>query len=264
VIATASRTTVHGARRARARELASRYEYAREPLGLFAAVVDAQERAFDQAVRDRPSAGELVAYVVRVALPGVMEAAVSAGPEALREAALLRFHAGDLEGMVERWLSGASQDGTDAFLARASASPVLEALPELAAALRQDDASPRSCPRCGGFPQVAVFGDSGEALLTSQRTAVCARCAHEWTLSRMTCASCGETAGAAMPILSDVDALPHLRVDACDTCRSYLVTVDVRKEPRAVPIVDELIAIPLDMLAAERGYAKIALNLLGL
>jgi FdhE protein len=79
----------------------------------------------------------------------------------------------------------------------------------------------------------------------------------------MTCASCGETAGAKMPILSDVDQFPQLRIDACEMCRSYLITVDLRKDPRAVPLVDELAALPLDLAAAERGYTKIVRNLMG-
>ena len=140
---------------------------------------------------------------------------------------------------------------------------MLEALPELAAQLRQADANDRSCPRCGGLPQLAVFGETGEALLTSPRKLQCSRCANEWVLSRMTCASCGETSGAKMPILSDVDLFPHLRIDACEICRRYLITVDQRKDPRAVPIVDELAALPLDLVAAERGYTKIARNLMG-
>ncbi len=260
---TQDRTAVYAQRRERARELAARYDFAQEPLGLYLALVDAQERAFERALQDRPSADDLADYVVRVALPGVMEAAVAAGPEPLREAVLLRFHGGDLEGIVESWLRGEEQSGTDAFLARASATPVLEALPEVAQALRSGETDERRCPRCGGLPQLAVFADSGEALLTSQRKLVCARCANEWVLSRMTCASCGESAGGKMPILSDVDYFPHLRIDACEMCRRYLITVDLRRDPRAVPLVDELAALPLDLAAAERGYAKIARNLMG-
>ena len=142
-------------------------------------------------------------------------------------------------------------------------SGTLVGLPELAAQLRSADASDRYCPRCGGLPQVAVFPETGETLLTAQRTLVCSRCANEWVMSRMTCASCGETSGAKMPILSDVDLFPHLRIDACEICRRYLITVDQRKDPRAVPIVDELAALPLDLVAAERGYTKIARNLMG-
>jgi formate dehydrogenase maturation protein FdhE len=259
----ADTVSTYAARRERARELGARYDFAQEPLRLYLAIVDAQERAFERASQDRPSAGELPAYVVRVALPGIMEAAVAAGPERLREAVLLRFHSGDLEGIVREWLGGGQLDETDAFLARASASPILEALPDVAAMLRSADPGERRCPRCGGLPQLAVFGDSGEALLTSQRKAVCSRCANEWVLSRMTCAACGETTGSKMPILSDVDQFPHLRIDACEICRRYLITVDVRKDPRAVPIVDELTALPLDLAAAERGYTKIARNLMG-
>ncbi len=259
----ADATTTYGARRERARELGARLDFAEQQLRLYLALVDAQERAFERALATRPSARELAAFVVRDALPGVMEAAVAAGSERLREAVLLRFHEGDLEGIVEAWLAGEEENGTDTFLARASASPVLEALPGLAATLRADDTDDRHCPQCGGLPQLAVFRETGEALLTSPRKLLCSRCANEWVMSRMTCASCGETSGAKMPILSDVDLFPHLRIDACEICRRYLITVDQRKDPRAVPLVDELTALPLDLVAAERGYTKIARNLMG-
>ena len=255
--------TTYDERRERARELGARLDFAQEPLRLYLALVDAQERVFERARMARPTAEELAAFVVRDALPHVMEAAVAAGPDRLREAVLVRFHGGDLEGIVERWLAGEEGKGTDTFLARASASPVLEALPELAATLGSGVRDDRHCPRCGGLPQLAVFGETGEALLTSPRRLLCSRCANEWVLSRMTCASCGEMSGAKMPILSDVDLFPHLRIDACEICRRYLITVDQRKDPRSVPLVDELAALPLDLVAAERGYAKIARNLMG-
>lgn len=256
-------TTIYAHRRDRARELGASLDFAQQPLALYLAIVDAQERVFERARADRPSRDDLAAYVVRVALPGVMEAAVAAGTETLREATLVRFHEADLEGLIEEWLGGDETSGTDTFLARASTQPVLEALPERAASLRPADADERSCPRCGGLPQLAVFPETGEALLTAQRTLVCSRCANEWVTSRMTCVSCGETSGAKMPILSDVDLFPHLRIDACEICRRYLITVDLRKDPRAVPLVDELAALPLDLAAAELGYTKIARNLMG-
>ena len=256
-------TTAFAARRLRARELGARLDFAQQPLALYLAILDAQEPAFDRARHDRPNRADLAAYVVRTSLPGVMEAAVAAGTETLREATLVRFHEADLEGIVEAWLDGAELSGTDTFLARASAGPVLEALPDLAGALRTGDTDERHCPRCGGLPQLAVFGDTGEALLTSPRKLVCSRCANEWVMSRMTCSSCGETSGSKMPILSDVDLFPHLRIDACEICRRYLITVDQRKDTRAVPIVDELVALPLDLVAAERGYTKIVRNLMG-
>jgi formate dehydrogenase accessory protein FdhE len=256
-------STTYAQRRERARELGARFDFAQQPLALYLAIVDAQERAFERARSDPPSRDDLGAFVVRTALPGVMEAAVAAGTETLREATLLRFDEADLEGLIEAWLDGDETSATDTFLARASTQPVLEALPELAAQLRTTESTDRTCPQCGGLPQVAVFPETAEALLTAQRTLVCSRFANEWVMSRMTCASCGETSGAKMPILADVDLFPHLRIDACEICRRYLITVDQRKDPRAVPVVDELTALPLDLVAAERGYTKIARNLMG-
>jgi formate dehydrogenase maturation protein FdhE len=53
-------------------------------------------------------------------------------------------------------------------------------------------------------------------------------------------------------------------VEACDSCHSYLKTVDLTKDGHAVPVVDELATIPLDLWAADHGYQKLRTNLLGL
>ena len=262
--AVAERVTTYADRRKRAAELAARYDFAREPLALYSAVAEAQERIFERASVDRPNVDGVAAYVVRAALPEVMGAVMSTGTETLREAVLLRFHEGDLERMVTSWLRGDAQDGTDVFLARAATAPVLEALPDLS----QGESPPqppqaRVCPRCGGLPQVSLFVDSGEALVTGQRRLVCARCANEWVYPRMTCVACGETEGSKLVVLADPEQLPHLRVDACERCKRYIVSVDARLEGRAVPIVDELAAIPLDITAVERGFTKVTPNLMG-
>jgi FdhE protein len=260
--AVAERVTSYADRRRRAAELAERYDFAREPLALCAAVAGAQERIFERARVDRPGVDDLAAYVVGAAIPDVMSAVMGAGTETLREAVLLRFHAGDLERMVTLWLRGDAQEGTDVFLARAATAPVLEALPEIARAL-PIATEERFCPVCGGLPQVSVFLDSGEALVTGQRRLVCARCASEWVYPRMTCVACGETESSKLVVLADPEQLPHLRIDACERCKRYIVSVDVRLEGRAVPLVDEIAALPLDIAAAKRGFTKVTPNLMG-
>ena len=283
--AVAERVASYADRRRRATELAERYDFAREPLALYGAVAEAQERVFERAGAERPSVDDLASYVVRAALPDVMSAVMTAGSETLREAVLLRFHEGDLERMVTSWLRGEAQDGTDAFLARAGTAPVLEALPDVARALPTADLSEgenplqptrsshgenplqppqaRLCPACGGSPQVSVFVDSGEALVTGQRRLVCARCATEWVYPRMTCVACGETESNKLIVFADPGQLPHLRIDACERCKRYIVSVDARLEGHAVPVVDEIAALPLDIAAAERGFTKITPNLMG-
>jgi formate dehydrogenase maturation protein FdhE len=39
--------------------------------------------------------------------------------------------------------------------------------------------------------------------------------------------------------------------------------VDAKRDPAAIPEVDELAALPLDLWAAEQGYRKLQSNLAG-
>ena len=80
----------------------------------------------------------------------------------------------------------------------------------------------------------------------------------------MACPACGERTSARLPIFADDERMPALRADACESCHRYLITVDGRKDPAAVPEVDELIALPLDLHARERGFTKIVPNLMGI
>jgi hypothetical protein len=68
----------------------------------------------------------------------------------------------------------------------------------------------------------------------------------------------GTTGGA-----SRAPTFPHLRVDACGGCQRYLIDIDLGRDARSVPEVDELVALPLDLYAAERGLSKITPNLMG-
>jgi formate dehydrogenase maturation protein FdhE len=57
--------------------------------------------------------------------------------------------------------------------------------------------------------------------------------------------------------------IAHVRLDVCDTCRTYLKGIDLAKTGLAVPVVDELATTPLDLWAREHGYVKLQINLLG-
>jgi FdhE protein len=73
----------------------------------------------------------------------------------------------------------------------------------------------------------------------------------------------GTDSEAAGPTAADAPTFPHLRIDACASCEQYLLDVDLSRDARAVPEVDELAALPLDLYAAERGLSKITPNLMG-
>jgi Protein involved in formate dehydrogenase formation len=246
-------------------ELLRLQPHAEELLTLYAALLEPQREAFQRAQQERPASRELPAYVAATALPGVFAASFRAGPEKLRDALLDRFHQADLEELVSRWLDGGELSASDRYLARAATAPVLEALPDVVAeACRApSEADPQLCPSCGGKPQLSYFSLSDEALVAAPRRLLCSRCSQSWVYPRMVCAGCGSEDTAALPIFADMEQFPSIRADACEECRHYLLTIDLPKDPAAVPFVDELAALPLDLFVRERGFTKITPNLMG-
>lgn len=120
-------------------------------------------------------------------------------------------------------------------------------------------ATPSTCPFCGSKPQVGALRPEGDG---GKRFLICALCGTDWEYRRVLCPSCGEEDPHKLAVYTS-DDFKHVRVEACDTCHSYIKTVDLTKDARAVPAVDELATIPLNLWASENGYEKLQTNILG-
>ena len=258
-------------RRERAAELAERYPHAAEMLRLYQALTVVSGN-LPSPVYGGGQGGGIATLAVEHALPGVIEATVEFGPRALRDGVVSIFCSANLVDLVQRWLDAQPLTPVETYLARASASPLLEAqlipvphpaLPRERGRERERRDAGTRCPKCSGLPQLSYFAVSGEALVSGPRYLVCSRCANNWVFSRMTCASCGESTGTKLPIYQEQERFPHVRVDGCQTCRKYLLTFDLRRDTRAVPVVDEIAALPLDLFAHDQGLTKITPNLMG-
>ena len=118
------------------------------------------------------------------------------------------------------------------------------------------------CPACSGAPQVSVLREDKNAE-TVRRSLVCARCFLEWPFARVLCPSCGEEKPEKLPRYT-AQEIPWMRVEACDTCRKFIKSVDLTLNWEADPVVDELASTPLDMIARDHGYVKITPNLAGI
>jgi len=121
-------------------------------------------------------------------------------------------------------------------------------------------ASGRACPDGHAKPVAAVLRPEGEG---AKRSLLCSWCLFEWDFGRMVCPHCGEEREAQLPVFS-TEQFPHVRIAACETCRYYIKTVDLTRDGLAVPEVDELAALALDLWASERGYTKVQSNVFGL
>ena len=282
--------------RRRAAELKERWPFAAEVLMFYSVLLDVQARVCEAAAVELSDPSGAVAYAVARALPPVREVTVASGPEKLaRAVADLPPDGGKVstaqwEEKVKRWLDGGDLSAVDRYLARAAAGPVLEALGAAAGEACAGPRDERHCPHCGGLPQVSVLAASGEDLVAPRRYLECSRCMGRWPYPRMTCASCGETETRHLPIFAEegttqVEAtgtvvrgvgrgatgapaltprFPHVSLFACRTCSRYLLNIDLSRDARAVPVVDEMAAIPLDLYAREQGVTKIVPNLMGL
>ncbi|HEY6943795.1 MAG TPA: formate dehydrogenase accessory protein FdhE [Candidatus Acidoferrum sp.] len=144
------------------------------------------------------------------------------------------------------------------FLPRAFLQPYAEFRAMLTPRAPQVTA-PRLCPLCGSRPLLGVLRPEGDG---GKRFLLCSFCLQEWEFRRILCPTCGEEAEDKLPVYIAEDS-PHIRVEACDTCKFYLRTIDLTKDGNAVPLVDDLAAIPHTLWANEQGYSRLQPNLLG-
>jgi formate dehydrogenase maturation protein FdhE len=170
-----------------------------------------------------------------------------------------RDHNAGSESWGDRSLSaGPVSDPLTDFILRAFLQPYAELLaarmpvPELTA-------NSRVCPRCGSLPLLGVLRPEADG---GKRFLMCSFCLQEWEFRRIFCAACGEDDEKKLPVYV-AEQFPHIRVEACETCKFYLRTIDLTKNGHAIPVVDDLAALPLSLWAHEHAFTRIHENLLG-
>lgn len=117
---------------------------------------------------------------------------------------------------------------------------------------------PHPCPYC----KVPVVSLLREAAHGSRRSNVCGVCLSESPTPRLGC-GCGEARVEMLPVFR-ADATEPARIDACDSCKTYVKTIDLTRDGAACPIADDLASVSLDLWAREQGYHRVRPNLLRL
>ncbi|HEX4535649.1 MAG TPA: formate dehydrogenase accessory protein FdhE [Candidatus Acidoferrum sp.] len=146
----------------------------------------------------------------------------------------------------------------DQFLPRAFLQPYAESL-ERDRPTDETSALPSLCPLCGARPLLGVLRPEGDG---GKRFLLCSFCLKEWEFRRIFCSTCAEETESKLPVYV-AEQFPYIRVEACETCKFYLRTIDLTKDGNAVALVDDLAAIPLSLWAEEHGYSRAQPNLLG-
>jgi formate dehydrogenase accessory protein FdhE len=242
----------------RAEGLAGEDGPARSLLAFYTRILTEQRSMYESFVRQPPSgSADIDAIIVARRAAHFLQAFADSDDENLSAEA--RSLASD-ERTVEQalrdyWLTRSDRR----FFAKALTQPYARWRSELEAGTRSGPSEARRCPQCNGAPQAAVLetGDGGP------RHLLCATCLALWPCRRVVCPACGEEREQQLAYFQSPD-FEHVRIDACESCGRYLKTIDRGRLGLAVPLVDEVAAVALDIWAREHGYEKIELNLVGL
>jgi FdhE protein len=237
---------------ARSTELARKYPAARQLLNFYSEIAAFQKTVFSEAndLDGLPRHFSALVKVVR-----------NAGTQVLRDFVVP-------PDLLTAYWEGQALTEPARFFALALLQPFAEA-GQLAkvgqvANLRRVVNTPPSlaalCPSCSSRPVAAILRGEGEG---AKRSLLCSLCSTEWPFRRVLCPNCGQEDKEQLPVYSAPE-FPHVRVDACDVCKTYIKSVDLTRDGHAVPVVDELATVSLNLWAEEHGYTKLEPNLLGL
>jgi formate dehydrogenase maturation protein FdhE len=251
-------------RAARADLLAAAPVTAAEPLRFAAGLYRAQGRLASQ-IESAHAAHPLTASLAVDAdrfvdrLGDVLRFAAEDGPPVLAEQARLRLteDTGERRSRLFEWWSGDRGGGED-YLSRALLRPYAEVLARLGAAPDRPH-RPGHCPFCGGPPWIAARRPEADG---ARRVLGCALCGGEWPLGRVLCPACAEGDPSKLPSFQS-PSYPAVRIEACESCRRYVKSVDLTLDARAIPEVDDLVSLGMDLWAAARGFARIEPGLAG-
>jgi len=271
-----SRTAFWEQRIERARVLTARYPFSAELLDFYGEVARFQA-SVAAALPLHPAGGEGMAVdqVFRASLPlddclarfpDFLSLVERTGTPTLAESAKHLASAGPAQ--WTRMLAGYWRTGGREVEAALESSLffVLAVLQPYAAAIssgfeRSDQANGlATCPCCTARP---VAGVLRKEALGAKRLLMCSLCLSEWNYLRVRCPGCGEENFEALPVYTSAP-FEHIRVEACDTCKTYIKSVDLTKDGHAIPDVDEMATVPLGLWAQENGYTKLQANLLGM
>jgi FdhE protein len=245
---------------ARASELAKTHSAVSELLGFYQRLARFQKSVYEAVASSENH--DVAALVPHFA--GLLAVIQEAGSPALKSAATALEQASPeerLELLMAFWqheVESRQLPAETEFFAQALLQPFAECLAERAASATE--ASPPLCPFCGSKPQVAVLRPEGDG---AKRFLLCSLCGTEWFFRRLLCPNCAEENKDHLPVFTAAE-FDYVRLDACDTCHAYIKSIDLSKNGKAVPVVDELASVSLNLWAQENNYHKIQPNLFGI
>jgi len=145
----------------------------------------------------------------------------------------------------------------EAFLLHVALQPVAEHF-AVNAEISMAQARTPLCPFCGRKPVCGILRPEGDG---ARRSLLCSFCSTEWDYRRLICPACEQEEIDNLPVYT-AEEFAYIRIEACDLCKAFIKTVDLTKDGRAIPVVDEIASLPLTLWAESNAYRKVQRNIL--
>ncbi|HEY6352598.1 MAG TPA: formate dehydrogenase accessory protein FdhE [Candidatus Angelobacter sp.] len=234
---------------ARAKKLSTHDSPAREILSLYIKVADFQRKvSHGLNGAEHPDIRSLLRF-----LPELKKLVKDLGSAPL-QAATERL-ANDAEGwtdlLMKHWEPDSEASSpADACLASLLLQPYAQHVTARMNISSGNDAT--QCPACGNPPQLSLWREFNNG---AKRSLVCSLCSTEWEFRRVFCPYCKEQNKDKLPLFT-ADEFQQARIEACDSCQSYIKCIDLTRDGHAVPPVDDLATLAFDLWAHEQGYTR--------
>lgn len=133
-------------------------------------------------------------------------------------------------------------------------------LNELPVNISIDNYFKNRCPVCNSKPVVSFIKDTDE--VKGGRWLRCGLCFTDWYYERTKCVECGNNEDDVLEYYV-ISEIPYCEIQRCIKCNTYIKIFDLRKEPQAIPHLEDLATLTLDIWASEQGFIKLQSNFFG-
>lgn len=113
------------------------------------------------------------------------------------------------------------------------------------------------CPVCNALPVLSSIDWEG------RRHLYCSFCGTKGQFKRISCPVCKSTENEQLNIIT-AEEEEGFRIDTCDACKSYIKTVQADRMENLAPDYVDLLSLPLDIIAQNKGYKRNTPNPIGM
>ncbi len=175
-----------------------------------------------------------------------------AGGRRIDEIALLEAAVNQDDARIDALVGGGADPHAVRVVGQIAALPLLRACARSLAGELPATWWEGYCPLCGAWPVLAEYTG-----LEHKRQLRCGRCGTQWAIPMLRCVFCDETDHEHLGYLTPEGSEQMRKVEVCNTCKGYLKGLTtVRPLVAEAILLDDLMTVPLDVAALERGFHR--------